>query len=160
MNQVFHIRWKTLLLSLLVSLGTGGLSALATGNSMQKYAQLNQPPLAPPGTVFPIVWTVLFLLMGISFYGILTAPPSGKKRAAVWLFLIQLAMNFLWSVLFFVLEWRLTAFVWLVLLWLVILAMTAAFSRIKPWAAWLQVPYLLWVAFAGYLNLAVYLLNR
>ncbi len=157
---IFHIYWKPLIISLLISLGTGGLSALLTSGSMNEYQNLNQPPLAPPGSIFPIVWTILFFLMGISCYGIWTAAHTEKKKQALWIYGIQLFMNFCWSIFFFLLEWRLFAFIWLIGLWIMILAMIITFKRIRPWAGWLQVPYLLWVTFAGYLNLAVYLLNR
>ena len=127
---------------------------------MERFASLAQPPLTPPGWVFPVVWTTLFLLMGIASY---LAPNSGGSRPAVGgalaLYSLQLAFNFMWPIFFFNLGWYLFAFGWLVVLWLLILAETVRFFRLSRPAGYLMLPYLAWVAFAGYLNLGVYWLN-
>ena len=159
-HPAFH--GKALLLSLALPLAVGALSGFLTKSSMGIYSQIQLPRLAPPPLVFPFAWTILFLLMGLSAYRVLLAPDSGlvKKTPALKLYLIQLAVNFVWPLLFFNLQSFLAAFLWLVLLWCLILAMIYRFGRIDTTAAWLQVPYLLWVFFAGYLNLGVYLLNR
>lgn len=150
-----------MLISLLVSLGTGGLAAFFIRNSMQLYEHITQPFLAPPSWVFPVVWTVLFLLMGISAYLVWVAPGDVQdKQTALTIFAIQLALNFLWSIVFFRFEAYLGAFVLLIVLWLFIILMIFSFKRVSKSAAYLQIPYLLWVTFAGYLNFAIWLLNH
>lgn len=150
---------KKLLLCLAVPLAVGGLSALLSGG-MSEYRQLNQPPLAPPGWVFPLVWTVLYLLMGYASYRVQV---SGKEpvaiRRALRVYAAQLLLNFLWSILFFGLEWRLAAFILLIGLWILIYLTMRHFSELDELAGDLLIPYILWVTFAGYLNLGVYLLN-
>ena len=150
---------KKLLLCLAIPLAVGGLSALLSGG-MGEYRQLNQPPLSPPGWLFPVVWTVLYLLMGYASYRVLV---SGKDadavRRALILYGAQLFLNFLWPVLFFGLEWRLAAFFLLIALWILIYLTMRRFSELDELAGDLLIPYILWVTFAGYLNLGVYLLN-
>ena len=158
MKPSFSKRLWPLIVSLLISLGTGGLSALLTRNSMDAYGNYQQPPLAPPAWLFPVVWTVLFVLMGISAYLVYEAQKPGR-RAALWIYAIQLAVNFVWPLLFFRLGLLMPAFWWLVLLLLLIVWMIVLFYRVRPAAAYLQIPYLLWTLFAGYLNLAIALLN-
>lgn len=156
--MVLKIQWKALFLSLLVSMGVGGLSALITSGSMPIYGELVKPPLSPPGWLFGVVWTVLFFLMGISAY-IVYASESPEKKNALTFYAVQLLVNFIWPILFFNLRLYWPAFVWLILLWILIVGMTARFSRIEKWAGYLQIPYLLWVTFAGYLSFSVALLN-
>ncbi len=153
------IKWKSLIVSLLISLGTGGLAGFLTRNAMEAYGALKQPALAPPPVLFPIVWTILYVLMGISAYLIFQSDAPGRKRALV-VYGLQLFVNFLWPVLFFNGQWYLLSFLWLMLLWVLILVMIRQFYRISPPAAWLQLPYFLWVTFAAYLNCAIWLLNR
>lgn len=149
---------KTYAVSIAVALAVGGLSALLTMDSMEKYQVLDQPPLSPPGWVFPIVWSVLFVLMGIGAAMVyLSGSPSRKEALAAYG--LQLFVNFLWPILFFLLEARLFAFLWLVLLLVLVIWMTVSFARINKTAGLLQIPYILWLIFAGYLNLGVYLLN-
>ena len=156
-----HIEWKKLLFALGVPLGVGVLSAWTTRDAMEQYGGLNQPLLSPPGWVFPVVWTILFLLMGVSAYLILTAQvlPQPRARAMYWYY-GQLAVNFFWSLLFFNLQGYLGAFLWLCLLWVWVLMMIRAFYRISPAAGLLQLPYLGWITFAGYLNFGIWYLNR
>lgn len=151
------IYWKKLLASLAVPLAVGGLSALLTKDSMETFDSLNKPALSPPGWLFPVVWTVLFVLMGIACYIVVTA--GGGNRAALTLYGVQLLFNLLWSLIFFRAGAYLAAFIWLILLWLLILATTVLFYRISKPAGILMLPYLLWVTFAGYLNISIYLLN-
>lgn len=151
-------QWNKLLLSLL-PLFAGILSSILTGNSFSYYEQLKQPPLAPPSFLFPIVWTILYLLLGVSFYLIQTTS-SPFTSTATLLYLTQIVLNFLWAPVFFSLQNTLLAFFILILLWVVVFQMIRAFYRISPLSAWLQVPYLLWLTFAGYLNLSVLLLNQ
>ena len=153
------LQLKKLIVSLALPLGVGFLSTLISGG-MREYQSLNQPPLSPPGWVFPIVWTALYLLMGYASYRIWTADtnPDYKRRALI-MYGIQLFLNFLWPIVFFGLEWRLAAFFLLLLLWLAIFITMRLFSNIDERAGDFLLPYLLWVTFAGYLNLGVYFLN-
>ena len=152
-----NIQWKKLLLCIAIPLAVGGLAALLTGSSMEKFSSLKQPPLAPPGWLFPVVWSILYVLMGIASYLVLV---SGKpNRIAMRLYALQLAVNFLWPLLFFRWEFYGFAFAWLVLLWVLIVATAMRFYAITAPAGWLFVPYILWVTFAGYLNLSIAIMN-
>ncbi len=155
-----RIKWKPLLISLAIPLAVGGLSALLTRKEMEAFSHLDQPPLSPPSWLFPVVWTVLYLLMGLASYLVLTADaPNRVSRQDLTIYGTQLGVNFLWSILFFNLKWYLFSFLWLVLLWVLILVTMTRFLRIRKAAGWLFLPYLLWVTFAGYLNLGIYFLN-
>lgn len=153
------INWKPLLIALAIPLAVGGLATLLSGG-MADYKALEQPPLSPPGWVFPVVWTVLYLLMGYASYRVYTAGMSpALTKKALRFYAAQLALNFLWPIVFFGFEWYLAAFVILVALWVLILLTLRLFTAIDETAGDLLIPYLLWVTFAGYLNLGVYLLN-
>ena len=154
-----QINWKKLLFSLAISLGVGGLAALLSGG-MDTYGQLNQPPLSPPGWVFPVVWSILYLMMGYASYRVLTsdADPAAIQKAQTFYF-IQLVLNFLWPILFFGFQWYFAAFILLLILWAFIYLTMHYFGMIDDTAENLLIPYLLWVTFAGYLNLGVALLN-
>ena len=142
------------------ALAVGGLSALLTSGAMRDFAALDQPPLSPPGWIFPVVWTLLYVLMGVGM-AIVWRETSGRERKrAVEAWALQLAANFFWTILFFRLEARLLAFFWLLLLLALAVRMTVLFDRHSDLAGKLQLPYLAWLAFAGYLNFAVWLLNR
>lgn len=122
------------------------------------YNSLVQPPLAPPSILFPIVWTILYTLMGVS-YGILDV--NGLVDANINnIYYLQLFVNALWSIIFFVFKWRFVAFLWIILLLILVIIMTIRFYHKNKIAGLLQIPYVLWVAFATYLNFGVYLLNR
>ena len=153
------VKWKELIVSIAISLGVGALSGYLTKNSMSLYQELVKPPLTPPGWIFPIVWTILFALMGLSAY-LIYVSDSKEKNQALQIYAIQLMLNFIWSLAFFNMQAYLLAFVILILLWISIIAMIKVFYEINPLAGKMQVPYLLWVTFAGYLNLAIYLLNK
>ena len=118
---------------------------------------LEKPFLAPPGILFPIVWTILYLLMGIS-YGRLKSQGL-LDFSTVFIYYIQLLVNALWSILFFVLKWRLIAYFWIILLTIIVVVMISRFYAKDKIAGILQIPYLLWILFASYLNLSFYLLN-
>lgn len=157
---VLRGKWLRLALCLAVPLGVGGLSALLTRGSMAAFAALQKPPLAPPGWLFPVVWSILFLLMGCASWRVLgSGGPEREIRRALGLYGVQLGFNFLWSILFFDLGWYLFAFLWLAALFCLILATARRFRRLSPPAGWLLLPYLLWVLFAGYLNLGIWYLN-
>ncbi len=152
---------KKFILSLLISVGVGLLSGFLTKDSMEIFNNLTKPQLSPPGFVFPIVWPILFILMGVSAYLIwVSHAPKRQKRTAFAVYGAQLALNFFWSIIFFNLNAYLFAFIWVLLLWVMIIAMIYSFSKISKTAAYLQIPYLLWVTFAAYLNLSIYLLNK
>lgn len=154
------IKWKTLLLCVAIPLVVGGIAGFISKDSTGMYATLNRPPLSPPGWVFPVAWTILYILMGIASYLIVTSgAPQKSIRNAIVLYGIQLFFNFMWTFWFFNLQLYFFAFVWLVVLWVLILATIRSFSLISKSAAYLMLPYLLWVTFAGYLNLSIALLN-
>ena len=151
-------KWKVYVISILIALGVGLLSAFVTRGQMDVYSNLVQPPLAPPSWLFPVVWSILFILMGISAAIIYIENGPGSK-SALTVYALQLAVNFIWSIIFFNLQAYWLAFFWLLLLWALIILMIYKFSKISKLAAYLQVPYLLWVTFAGYLTLAIAILN-
>lgn len=152
--------WKRLLICLAIPLAVGGLAALLTGGGMGEYAEFMQPPLSPPGWVFPVVWTVLYLLMGYASYRVLTSRAEpGEIRKALTLYGAQLLVNFLWPLIFFGLGWYWAALAVLVLLWVLVLLTARTFSRIDERAGDLLLPYILWLTFAAYLNFGVALLN-
>ena len=151
------IQWKKLLICVAIPLAVGGLSALLTRNGMELFQTLNKPPLSPPGWLFPVVWTILYILMGIASYLVLT---SGKpNQTALTIYGVQLFFNFFWSIIFFNMQSYLFAFIWVVILWLLIFATSIFLHQIYKLSGYLMLPYLLWVTFAGYLNLSIYLLN-
>ena len=153
------IHWKKLLAAISIPLLVGGLSALLSSGSMESFSQIQKPPLSPPGWLFPVVWTILFILMGTASY-IVWEKSSGKvRRHAITLYGVQLFINFFWSIIFFNAQAYLFAFVWLLILWILIIVTAVLFYRISKAAGYLLIPYLAWVSFAGYLNLAIFVLN-
>ena len=155
-----RINIKSLIICIIIPLAVGGLSALLTMGSMQDFEALNQPPLSPPGWLFPVVWTILYILMGIASYIVLETPstPDDTKNAFKAYFL-QLGFNFFWSIIFFTLGAYEIAFAWLIVLLALIIVTTVRFWRINRLAGILMVPYIAWVSFAGYLNLAIAYIN-
>ena len=152
--------WKLYGLWILFVEAVGALSGWLTRGGAKLYEQaIVQPPLSPPGIVFPIVWGILFALMGVSAARIDTSPASAARTRGLAVFLVQLAFNFFWSILFFNFQAFGAALVWLAVLGLLIVWMIAEFAKVDKTAAWLQVPYLLWVSFAAYLNAGVWRLN-
>lgn len=157
-QQKSHV--KAYIYSILITLLVGGLSALLTRNGMKEYADLNLPPLAPPGIVFPIVWTILFVLMGISAAMVYNQSEGADRKKALGIYAAQLVVNFFWSIIFFCFGARLFAMIWLILLLALVFWMYVSFYKIIPAAAYLQIPYILWLCFAAYLNFGVWFLNR
>lgn len=152
---------KALIICLLIPLAVGGLAAWLTMDSMAQFAALAQLPLSPPGWVFPVVWTILYLLMGwASFLIWKSGAPQAAKRRALGLYGAQLAVNFVWPLLFFRAGLYGFALIWLVILLVMVVETMLAFGRIDRRAAWLLAPYFLWLLFAAYLNAGVWLLNR
>lgn len=153
------INWKKLLICLAIPLAVGGLAALLSGG-MSDYGAMVKPPLSPPGWVFPVVWSALYLLMGYASYRILESGASeGEIKRALTLYGAQLLANFIWPLLFFGGGWFLLSFFWLILLWVLIFLTIRAFCKIDETAGNLLLPYILWVTFAAYLNFGIYLLN-
>lgn len=147
---------KTKIVFILISLAVGGLSAFLTRNNMNVFDTIQKPPLTPPAIVFPIVWTILFTLMGYSAARVYLEDP---KSNAIEVFGVNLVVNFFWSIIFFNLQAYTFAFIWLLLLIAVVIVMIIKFYRVDKAAAYLQLPYLAWLLFAGYLNLYIALMN-
>lgn len=148
---------KRLITCLAVPLAVGSLSAFLTQNTMETFKFINKPAFSPPGWLFPVIWTVLYIFMGIASYLVLT---SGKPYTlAMTVYIIQLIFNFFWPIIFFNTGHYLFAFIWIILLWLLIFLTTILFCCLSKPAGYLMLPYLLWVTFAGYLNFSIYLLN-
>ena len=151
---------KAYFLWILLAEAVGGLAGWLTREDVKIYTDsIAQPPLSPPPLVFPVAWTILYALMGIGAARVSLAPDGPRRSRALAVFGLQLGMNFLWSILFFKFQLFGLALVWLIALWGAILWMASAFSRVDKAAGRLQIPYLVWVAFAGYLNLGVWILN-
>lgn len=151
-----------LIVSIVFSIIIGSIGGIFTAPEIQTwYAHLNKPSWNPPNGLFAPVWTSLYLMMGISFYLVWkTKFDSDKKAWAIIIFIVQFALNFLWSFIFFRQHQLGWAFVELVVMWLAIFCSIIAFSRINKTAAWLLVPYISWVSFAGILNYSVWMLNK
>jgi translocator protein len=149
-----------LVLCMAVPLAIGALSGIATAAGVRDwYLTLHKPVFNPPNYLFAPVWTILYLLMGVSLYLVLQSTDAFLKKRAVILFGVQLLLNFCWSFLFFKFHLIQFALADIVCLWLVIIGMIPSFYGINKWAGLLQIPYLLWVSFATVLNAAIYILN-
>lgn len=148
---------KTYGKAILIPVIIGGIVGLIISSSID-YDSLQKPFLAPPSIVFPIMWTILYILMGIS-YGVLKDKSLIDSKTNT-IYYLQLFVNALWSIIFFTLKWRLFAFIWLILLVILVIIMIVSFYKKNKLAGLLQIPYLLWLLFAAYLNLSIYLLNK
>lgn len=153
------IMWKKFLLCLAIPLGVGGVSALLTSGNMQLFEEINKPPLSPPGWLFPVVWTILYISMGVALYLVVMAKDTKNNLPAYISFGVQLFFNFFWSIIFFNARAFLFAFIWLVLLWVAIVANIYFFYQVNKTAGKILILYLIWVTFAGYLNFGIFLLN-
>lgn len=142
-----------LFIDILIPVAIGGIVGFII-NPYIDYNSLVKPPLSPPSIVFPIVWTILYVLMGISYY---LLKNSSKKEKIIYF--VQLGVNALWSVFFFVFKFYLFSFVWILLLDVLVILMIIIFCRNNKVSAYLQIPYLVWILFASYLNLGIYILN-
>lgn len=139
----------------------GLASSILTSEMMKKYGEINKPALSPPTILFPVVWTILYLLMGIGAALVYTNDSNNKENKNLGLIFhfIQLVLNFFWSIIFFKAQKYLMAFIWLILLWLSVMSMLQNYKKVSRTAYLLNIPYIVWLTFAGYLNLAVYILN-
>lgn len=152
---------RLLFVCIAIPLIVGGGAALLTQNSMEIFSTVVKPPLAPPGWLFPIAWTILYVLMGISSYLVLTSDvENDEKIKAMQIYGYQLVVNFLWPTFFFNFGWYFFSFLWLMLLWILVFFMIRNFYEISKPAAYLNIPYVLWLTFAAYLNLGIWCLNR
>ncbi len=143
-----------------IALAVGTLSGFLSMDAMEVYSQtIVQPPLSPPGWLFPVAWTILYTLMGISSARIWQKPEGESRSKALNLYVAQLIVNFFWSLIFFNAQAFGFAVLWLMLLWVLVLLMILQFRKVDRTAALLQSPYLLWLTFALYLNIGVWYLN-
>lgn len=152
---------KHLLLAVLLPLAVGGLSALISKNGFKDFQAMAKPPLSPPAWVFPIAWTILYVLMGLASYFIFEKQSfGGEREKALRAYGEQLFFNFFWTIIFFNFKSYLIAFLWLLVMLVLITETTVRFFRLDKKAGALLLPYCLWTLFAAYLNMGVYLLNR
>lgn len=153
--------WLKLLISLALPLAVGAIAGLFTQPEIDSwYKSIQKPSWQPPNSWFGPVWTTLYALMGFAFFLVWKADASPSvKRPAITLYLLQLALNFLWSFIFFNQHQIGWALVDIIALWVLILLTIFAFARISKLAAWLLVPYISWVSFASILNFAIFQLN-
>lgn len=153
---------KPYVISVLIALGVGGLAAFITSGNMDLYDNIVKPPLAPPSWLFPVAWTILYVLMGIGsaiIYTMRCQTNPALRMSALRIYALNLIVNFFWSIIFFNFRAFLFAFIWIMLLWFIIILMILSFKKVNKTAAYLQIPYFLWVTFAAYLNLMIYILN-
>lgn len=150
-----------LIASLLLPLAIGGIAGLFTTEEIPDwYATLNQPSFNPPNWVFGPVWTTLYMILGISLFLIWKLPASKIRNQAILIFMVQLFLNFCWSFFFFYFKMIGLALIDIVALWIMIVVMLVQFYKLKPVAAYINIPYLLWVSFATALNMAYFFLNK
>lgn len=151
---------KLLAICVSVPLIVGALSGIISRGGMEAFSALEKPPLSPPGWLFPVVWTILYVLMGVASYFVLKSDSEWSEvKPAIAVYALQLVFNFFWSIWFFNLGLYWFSFIWLVALWVLILLTIIKFFGISRPAAYLLLPYLLWVTFAGYLNFGIAVLN-
>lgn len=154
-------KFKPYIISIAIALCIGGLSAFLIRDNLYLYAVINKPAFSPPAFLFPIVWTILYILMGIGSARIWLQRDnySYEVMDSLLTYALQLILNFFWPIIFFNMRTFLFSFIWIVVLWTSILKMIFKFSVLDKTAAYLNIPYVLWVTFAGYLNFMIYLLN-
>ena len=152
---------RLLAVCIAIPLLVGGVASLLTGGGMEVFASVEKPPLSPPGWLFPVVWTILYTLMGISSYLILASDAEeSAKEGAIRVYGLQLLVNFLWPTFFFNFRWYGFSFFWLLLLWFLVIVMILRFREISRLAAYMNIPYLIWLTFAAYLNWGIWVLNQ
>ncbi len=154
------IKLKPLIISVLISSAVGGLAGLLTMNSQDIYSRINTPFFAPPSFLFPIVWIFLYILMGVSAYLIYTSHTSPEsKQAALTIYAISLIVNFIWPIIFFNTNAYTFSFIWILLLCLLVALTIFVYYKINKLAAYLQIPYFIWIIFAAILNLFIAIMN-
>lgn len=152
------INWKRLIIIIVITFIVGSFFSFFTMNNMDTFKELEKP-VNVPGVLFPVVWSILYLLMSISCYIITTKDDKNKDNAIIW-YGIQLIINSLWSLIFFGFSAYLFSFIWIILLLAIVIIMIVKFYKIDKMAAYLNIPCVLWILFAGFLNLGIYILNR
>lgn len=153
--------WKTYGIWIGLTEAVGILSGILSRSGSEAFSEsVQQPPLSSPAFLFPIVWTILYALMGIGAARVSMAPDLANRQRGLNLFIVQLIINFFWSLIFFNAQAYGLALIWLLALWMLVLGMALAFYKVDPVSGWLQLPYLLWLTFAAYLNWGVLQLNR
>lgn len=152
------INWKRLIIIIIITFIVGSFFSFFTMNNMDTFKELKKP-INVPGVLFPVVWSILYLLMSISCYIITTKDDKNKDNAIIW-YGIQLVINSLWSLIFFGFSAYLFSFIWIILLLISVIIMIVKFYKIDKMASYLNIPYVLWILFAGFLNLGIYILNR
>ncbi len=154
------INWKALLINIAIPLAVGFISGFITSNTVEIFEQLVKPPLSPPAILFPIVWTILYILMGISSYLVyVSGAKSEQKQTVMKINAAQLFFNFFWSIIFFGLSLYYVGFVWIIILIALVVLLIIKSKPISKYSAYLLIPYLAWISFAAYLNLAIAILN-
>ena len=151
---------KSLLISVAVPLLVGALSALASGGGMMEFALLNKPSFSPPAWLFPVVWTILYILMGVASYIVVNSNADNDKiKKAVSVYAVSLVFNFFWSIIFFNMQQYLFAFFWILALLFLVVYTAMLFYDISKTAGYLMIPYIVWIVFASILNFAIFILN-
>lgn len=162
MNKETKSKITAFIIAVAIPLATGGFSAFLTRNNMDIYEKIITPPLSPPSFLFPVVWTVLYFLMGVSSALIWKKRKENKEETetALLIYAASLVFNFIWSLIFFNSGMYLFSFIWLIALLILIIATIIKYKKLSSAAAYIQIPYALWVTFAGYLNFGIFILNR
>ena len=154
----------TLIIAIIIPLVVGGMSSFLTKHAMMIFDSVKKPPLSPPGILFPIVWTILYVMMGVSSYLIYKEKDNvnvkGLVKSTLIIYGVQLFFNFFWSILFFKYSLYMVAFIWLVILWVLVFVFIKNALKINKIASYLMMPYLMWMTFAGYLNIMIAILNK
>lgn len=158
MTVTSNIKWKSLLINIAIPLAIGGIASLIVNNGFENYSEVTKPALSPPPWIFPVVWTILYILMGVSTY-LIYEKDKNLNRNSFIIYAVQLALNFIWPIFFFGFNAFLLSFIILVLLLVFVVAMIINFYKENKLASLLQIPYLIWLLFAAYLNFGVFLLN-
>lgn len=152
--------------AIVIPLAVGFISSFITKDAMMSFNAMKKPPLAPPGILFPIAWTILYILMGISSYIIYVYDAKNDttslniKNKCLSLYAIQLVFNFFWSIIFFKFKLYIFAFAWLIILWILVFKLMRESKKISKVASYLLIPYLAWMTFVGYLNIGIAVLNK
>ena len=162
MNKETKSKITAFIIAVTIPLATGGFSAFLTRNNMDIYEEIITPPLSPPSFLFPVVWTVLYFLMGVSAAFIWKKRKENKEETetALLIYAASLVFNFIWSLIFFNSRMYLFSFIWLIALLILIITTIIKYKKLSSAAAYIQIPYALWVTFAGYLNFGIFILNR
>lgn len=162
MNKETKSKITAFIIAVAIPLATGGFSAFLTRNNMDIYEEIITPPLSPPSFLFPVVWTVLYFLMGVSSALIWEKRKENKEETetALLIYAASLVFNFIWSLIFFNSGMYLFSFIWLIALLILIITTIIKYKKLSSAAAYIQIPYALWVTFAGYLNFGIFILNR